>query len=148
MSEPTRDWGDKPCTLCGTGMTGLTLHRKTADASLCPNCAIVWAIGYLKAPERAKLAALGEFADQKMECCLCSANGIANSAVATVHDFKFNEARTDVQWHVCEIHARTFERLNLHPNDVKALTKIAGVRETFMTHSDFYDEDGNAVQPR
>ena len=68
----------------------------------------------------------------------------------TVHDFKFDEQRTRIEWHFCPncsvgLAVRLL-RHALRPDEVKLLWERAGM-ETFMTHDDFYDEEGNALQP-
>lgn len=75
-------------------------------------------------------------------CVLCGSPILG----ATIHDFKFDEKRTNIDWPVCPNHLATWVVRRLTPVEVKMLRQIAGC-ETFATHEDFYDEDGNSVQP-
>lgn len=79
---------------------------------------------------------------EKFECvlCGCEVKGI------TVHDFKFNASRTEVDWQLCPNHAIIWMMRRLQPDQVKKIRELAGC-DTFATHGDFYDEAGNSVQP-
>lgn len=75
-------------------------------------------------------------------CVLCGTEVLG----ATFHDFKFDEARTLIDWPVCPNHVVPFATRNLAPCHVLRLREIAG-GDTFLTHGDFYDERGNSLQP-
>jgi len=76
--------------------------------------------------------------DKERPCVLCGHPLLG----ATIHDFKFDEKRTRIDWPVCPNHLATWVVRRLTPEQVKMLRQIAGC-ETFATHEDFYDEDGN-----
>lgn len=126
------------CAVCKIDLLAVTLH-KSADVSLCPNHAVLWAIGNA-IPGMPPEAPPGRVLP---DCCLCDEGG--ENACATIHDFKFDDDRTEMEWKVCGVHARAFIRHTLKPADVKTLIAVAGC-QTFLTHDDFYDEDGNALQ--
>jgi hypothetical protein len=63
---------------------------------------------------------------------------------ATLHDFKFDEARTPFDYAVCQNHLLLLAMHRLQPADVLKLRKLAG-SDVFNVHDDFYDEEGNAV---
>ena len=79
---------------------------------------------------------------KKFECVLC---GCETKGI-TVHDFKFDKARTDVDWQLCPNHSLTWLLRRLEPEQVEKVRSIAGC-ETFHTHGDFYDAEGYSVQP-
>ena len=81
-------------------------------------------------------------AKKKFECvlCGCDVKGV------TIHDFKFDKARTDVDWQLCPNHGLTWALRRLTPEQVKRVRELAG-GETFHTHGDFYDEAGRSLQP-
>jgi len=68
-------------------------------------------------------------------------------AAATIHDFKFDEARTPFDYAVCANHLCTLVLRCLPPADVLRLRRLAGA-DVFNVHDDFYDEGGNALQPK
>lgn len=79
-------------------------------------------------------------------CCICgeSLEGI------TIHDFRFDENRTRIDWQFCPNHSilvglRTIQHA-LRPDEWAFFMSRAGMT-TFMLHDDFYDEDGRALQP-
>lgn len=72
--------------------------------------------------------------------CGCEVKGV------TVHDFKMDEKRTEVDWQLCPNHALLWMLRRLAPSQVKMVREKAG-GDTFHTHGDFYDKDGKSVQP-
>jgi hypothetical protein len=72
--------------------------------------------------------------------CGCGVKGI------TVHDFKLDKKRTEVDWQLCPNHALLWVLRRLTPEQVLKVRKLAG-GDTFATHGDFYDHVGNSVQP-
>jgi len=72
--------------------------------------------------------------------CGCEVKGI------TVHDFKMDKKRTEVDWQLCPNHAFPWVSRRLTPGQVRELRKMAE-GDTFHTHGDFYDELGRSVQP-
>lgn len=109
------------CTQCGIDLIEVTIHYETGDVHLCPNHAGV------EVDAAMELREVGE-------CRLCDC-----AAVATIHDFKFDDERTRVTYSVCGKHADAF--IN------RRLAKASGCM-TFLTHDDFYDqESGEALQP-
>jgi hypothetical protein len=98
---------------------------------ICANCVAIWAT--TGAPD------IGEEKDYgNCELCKDKAIGIAN-------DFNMR-TKKDVKWRLCKDHMVAVGRLNLDPRDVKRMWKKHGV--TFLTHDDYYAEDGTACQPR
>ena len=78
----------------------------------------------------------------KGKCVICNHDSIG----ATFHDFKFDKDGTPIHWALCRNCTVLMANLSLESWMVKKLWGIAG-GETFLTHYDFYDEDGNALQP-
>lgn len=80
-------------------------------------------------------------------CCMC---GTSYHAGITVHDFKFDEPRTPHDWHFCpNCSVTTGVRMisnALTPEEFKKLRAQVDV-VTFQLHEDFYDDEGNALQP-
>ena len=76
----------------------------------------------------------------KCVLCGCAVKGI------TVHDFKFDAQRTDVDWQLCPKDAIGWLLRRLTPYQVLKIRKLAG-GETFHTHSDFYNNNGKSLQP-
>jgi hypothetical protein len=66
---------------------------------------------------------------------------------ATIHDFKFDDARTPFDYAVCANHLTLLAMLRLPHADVLKLRLLAR-GDVFNIHDDFYDEKGNALQPR
>lgn len=66
---------------------------------------------------------------------------------ATIHDFKFDEERTRVDYEVCANHLVLLALCHLPKADVQKLRGLVD-GEVFYTHGDFYDEDGEALQPK
>jgi len=135
------------CNLCGVDLLAVTLHRrigtKPKSISLCPNHAIGWAIARNASVEL--LLTFTREAPLLTPCFLCPPGAFGPvQSDATVHDFKFDKKSTPVEWPCCDRHARAFQRHRLTPPEVKKLIAHAGV--TFMTHDDFYNEDGESIQ--
>lgn len=127
------------CNNCETSMVGATLADGT---SLCPNCLIMLAIGMkdgdIDPVEKDVEAGSG------LECAACGA--LKNAAM--VNDFCVDDPnRRIVKWPACAECLRETAMLNLTPMKVKNLRSYAE-GELFNTHGDFYDEFGNAEQPR
>lgn len=76
----------------------------------------------------------------KCVLCGCDIKGI------TVHDFKFDDERTEVDWQLCPNHAIFWMLRRLSPEQVQKIRELAG-GDTFHTHGDFYDKEGNSIQP-
>jgi hypothetical protein len=77
---------------------------------------------------------------------ICDSCGV-NVSVCTVHDFKFDEIRTGIDWHLCPTCSVAWALRNLPAKTILKFREVAGM-DTFLTHEDFYDEKGNACQPR
>lgn len=77
------------------------------------------------------------------ECVVC---GVKIAGI-TLYDFKLDEERTRLTWDFCPNHAILAVGHCLPSGVVMRMREIAGC-ETFATHDDFYDEVGNAVQPK
>lgn len=124
------------CNNCESPMVGATLADGT---SLCHNCMVMLAAVDVEAPtERDVEAGSG------LECAACGA--LKNAAM--LNDFIVDEPdRRSVKWPACAECLRQTAMLNLTPMKVKNLRAYAE-GELFSTHGDFYDEFGNAVQPR
>ena len=75
-------------------------------------------------------------------CVLCD----AQVRGATFYDFKFNKERTQLSWDMCPNHTIRCAMRMLSNSDVLLLRNLAG-GETFITHDDFYDENGESLQP-
>jgi len=116
---------------------GGTVVRKP----VCANCFVMASI-------RGKL---GKLVASEGPCVICKALGgsipsLKHGGAGKIVEYKFDFARTEIEYSCCVEHMKAIADLNLRPNEVKALQGLFGV--TFNTHDDFYDEDGNAVQPR
>ncbi len=77
------------------------------------------------------------------KCVLCGAEVVD----ATIHDVLMEDTSRELDWDLCPNDLIRWVGRRLTPVEVKRLRKLAG-GETFHTHSDFYDEDGNTLQPR
>lgn len=79
-------------------------------------------------------------------CCICE-SGVTG---CTVYDFRMDDARTEIEWHFCRncslTHAVPLIRCALNREQFRAMVKMAGGL-TFLTHEDFYNEKGRALQP-
>ena len=123
------------CELCGYPMhstTLMTLDDKR-DVKVCPNCIIGLVL-------KQDIQPLWQ-ADRK--CVFCGSQMIA----AKIHDFKHDGPSTRFEYDVCFNHIAPLVKKNLQPADVMKLRKAAG-GDVFETHDDFYDEEGNALQPK
>lgn len=76
------------------------------------------------------------------ECDLC---GSKVGKGITYHDFRFDDTKTEIYWHFCLNCAPRVVCKSLKPEEVQKLREKAGAEETFLTHYDFYDEEGNQV---
>lgn len=128
------------CNDCETSMVGATLADGT---SLCPNCLVMLAVGISDGDVEAPVEKDVE-AGSGLECAACGA--LKNAAM--VNDFCVDDPnRRTVKWPACAECLRETAMLNLTPMKVKNLRAYAE-GELFNTHGDFYDEFGNAEQPR
>lgn len=119
----------KDCSYC----LGFPHHgAEIRGIHVCANHLAIWAVGGGKD--------IGEGGKDYGGCELCSA-----LAIGIAHDFRM-KSKKDVEWHLCKEHMVAVGRLNLEPEDVKSMWAKHGV--TFLTHDDFYAEDGTACQPR
>jgi hypothetical protein len=82
----------------------------------------------------------GLFLDFKCFACGAGMRGI------TVHDFKHNDSNENIDFQFCPNHAIMWALRSLNPETIKKMRAHAGC-ETHTTHEDFYDENGNALQP-
>ncbi len=80
---------------------------------------------------------------QTRKCVLCGEEVVD----ATIHDFMLDYTRRELDWDLCPNDLIRWVGRRLTPVEVKKLRKLAG-GDTFHTNSDFYDEDGNTLQPR
>jgi hypothetical protein len=122
------------CDLCKTPMYAATFSNLNGiqNVKACPNCMIMSVLE-------------GEIKSVKSDCrcLLCDSQKVA----ALIHDFKFDEERTHVEYSVCLYHCKRLIRKNLKPADVLKMRAHFGI-DTFQIHDDFYDEKGNALQPK
>jgi hypothetical protein len=128
------------CHNCEAPTVGATLADGT---QLCPNCLVTMAGGIsdgdLEAPTEKDVEA-----GSGLECAACGS--LKNAAM--VNDFCVDDPkRRTVKWPACAECLREMAMLNLTPQKVKNLRAYAE-GELFNTHDDFYDQFGNAVQPR
>lgn len=84
----------------------------------------------------------GDKSRDNHKCLLCE-----NNVAATIHDFRFDEEHTQLDYDVCANHLTMLALLCLEPASVLKLRKLAK-GDVFWSHDDFYDEDGNALQPK
>ena len=75
----------------------------------------------------------------------CFACGIGMPGI-TVHDFKHSESHDEIDWQFCPNHAIMWALRRLEPETIRKMREAAGC-DTHTTHDDFYDGDGNSVQP-
>lgn len=126
---------DKGCAICKIDLLSSTLLSFGATKrvlNLCPNHSIVVALENEQE--------IGPVAGKK--CLVC-----AGDAVAQMHDFLAVGERRTVEYHLCREHFVGIELRNLKPKAVQQLRKHFN-GDTFLTHDDFYDGKGNAVQPK
>lgn len=116
-------------------MAAVTVHLRSGDFSLCPNHQITWALSGGLA------ISLNEGVSEGKPCVLCG-----SPSCATLHDFKFDKKHTDIDWPVCRKHLDSWIKRHLLPEEVLKIRKLAGC-DTFDTHDDFYDQEGNSIQP-
>ena len=77
---------------------------------------------------------------------VCDSCGNGQHA-CTVHDFKMTPDHTPIEWGLCANCAVYWANLCLPPKTILKFRKMA-CGETYLTHDDFYDENGYAIQPR
>lgn len=145
------------CSGCKTsGVKGATIDGKM----YCPNCCISMALGEtIKKETLTKVEAhpstwlygislhslppqVKKASPEHPPCVLCG-----KPSCAIEHDFKFDEERTRIDYHLCRKHFIDNQRLRL---DKKSYFKIKEFAQgiTFRIHDDFYTEKGRPVQPR
>lgn len=92
-----------------------------------------------------------------MLCPNCIAYGILNNKISFINNPNFIDDITgkpgavkfEAYGESYTLERRTMMRLlahSLQPKEYKALAKKYGA-DKYMIHDDFYDEDGNAIQP-
>jgi hypothetical protein len=77
----------------------------------------------------------------KFECRICG----ENIEGATIHDFMMDDPKKRVDWQVCPNHFAAVAFHQLDPQAVQKLRHLHG-GDTYHTHDDFYDEEGQTVQ--
>lgn len=117
----------KECPYCKDFPHGAEIR----GVRVCANHLAIWAVTGGKD--------IGEGKDYG-DCELCK-----EKAIGIAHDFKM-KSKKDVKWRLCKEHMVAVGRLDLYARDVKRMWKKHGM--TFLTHDDFYAEDGTACQPR
>lgn len=117
----------RDCPYCREKMTGAEIR----GIYVCANHLAIWAMTEAKD--------IGEEKDYG-RCDLCEVK-----AIGVAHDFTMAE-KVDVEWRLCREHMRLVGCLDLPCDDVKEMRSKHGV--TFLTHDDYYDENGMACQPR
>jgi hypothetical protein len=123
----------RQCLRCGVNIIAAVLGSEPNEVALCPNDLIVAALkGELK-----------NAAEVELPCFFCG-----KPAIGLCVDFKMDQKADprDVEYAACAEHLEALAMRDLHPGEVSKLRDFYG-EDTFMVHDDFYDEEGNAVEP-
>ena len=82
-----------------------------------------------------------EIEEDKQKLCECGCGNEANVKHTDLYD-------TSVEYFLCKNCETDFVNTNLSPDQFDSLIENGHTTKEFMLHDDFYDEDGNALQPK
>ena len=126
--KPMTEKDVRDCPYCQEGHTGAEIR----GIHVCANHLAIWAVTGAK-----------DIFNDGMDYGDCELCG--GTAIGIAHDFRMS-SKKNVKWSFCRDHMKAVGRLDLEPEDVKKMWVKHGV--TFLTHDDFYADDGTACQPR
>lgn len=134
-----------PCSECKTPMLSGPAATLAGGYAVCANCLTMLALGWAKDSANKPSEPYAEEDLGVLECTLCE-----HDAAGVAHDFFFDDDRTPIDYPLCADCMTAVVLHRLTPEQYRKLRDALGETSadiSFNLHSDFYDADGNAVQP-
>lgn len=125
------------CQVCGIELLADEITYQGRTLFLCPLHQILWAVGRLPGIEGAPTP---------HEPFTCEVTGETGEHVSRFIERRERLGDKDEVWHLRHDILLRLIRKSLTPEEWRALVKTHG-QDSFQLHEDFYDDEGNALQP-